>query len=176
VAGFDGDEPSSVRLCCSRNLAASSAITGIHKPDLTSQAVGRSILPSHYRNTFEGTMSAPYPGQGIEVPNEDGIVGEWVCQGQVFLFEQPADQSILVKRFSNGETGIGFNISMVSSEFKKSPADILRYNALKMLSLRVEDSPDKIPGADATELFIFTTPDGFELRIPVGSAVARGTA
>src|SRR5437763_6124822 len=121
-------------------------------------------------------MQPPYPGQGTEVPNDDGIVGEWVCQGQVFLFEQPTDQLILIKRFNNGETGIGFNISMVSSELNKTSSDILRYNTLQKLSVRIEETANIIPGADATELFIFTTPDGLELQIPVGSAVVRGTA
>jgi hypothetical protein len=121
-------------------------------------------------------MPPPYPGQGTEVPNEDGIVGEWVCLGQVFLFEQPTDQLILAKQFSNGETGIGFHVSIVSSELKKSVSEILQYNALKTLSVHIEETANIIPGADATELFVFTTPDGFELRIPVGSAVVRGTA
>jgi hypothetical protein len=120
--------------------------------------------------------SPPYLGQGTEVPEEDRIVGEWVCLGQVFLFEEPTDESILARKFSNGEAGVGFNVEIVASKLKKSVSDILRYNALKTLSVRVEDSPNIIPGADATELFIFTTPDGFELRIPVGSAVVRGTA
>ncbi len=121
-------------------------------------------------------MPPPYPGQGTEVPNEDGIVGAWVCHGQVFLFEQPADQQILIKQFGNGEIGIGFNVLMVSSELRRSVSDVLQYNALKTLSVRVEETANIIPGADATELFIFTTPDGVELHIPVGSAVARGTA
>src|SRR3974390_1006100 len=110
----------------------------------------------------------PYPGQGTEVPNEDGIVGQWVCRDQVFLFEQPADQPILVKRFSNGDVGIGFSVSFISSAMKKSVADILRCNQLKTLSVRIEATSAFIPGANATELFIFTTPDDLELHIPVG--------
>ena len=121
-------------------------------------------------------MLPPYPGQGTEVPNEDGIVVQWVCLGQVFLFEQPADQLILIRQFGNGEIGIGFNASMVSAELKRSVSDILQYNALKTLSVRIEETADAVPGADTTELFIFTTPDGDELHVPVGSAVARGTA
>jgi hypothetical protein len=121
------------------------------------------------------TLARPYPGQGLSVPREDGIEGEWVFQGQVFIFSKPTGINILSKHFSNGEKGIGFSLDALAKVMKKTAEQILAFNREQTLAVRWEKAPTAA-GADLTEFFVFTTPDGFELKAPVNMAAIRGSA
>ena|SRR5579859_3458399 len=119
----------------------------------------------------------PYPGQGTPLPEGVSYDGEWVIEGEVFIFRadppKSLGESVGIKR-PDGTESDGIDADDLAEQLEIGTAELFALNRSGLLFVEYRDKPSK-PGTVRMREFDFKTPT-MGIRFTIGAAQFAGKA
>jgi hypothetical protein len=110
----------------------------------------------------------PMENQGNALDPSLGLVGQWIIDETLFLFEPPPHKEFLVLRTAEGVI-YGLSAEELSFRFGIRPGALLVYNLRRQLTVRVGCvKPDR--GAERAWTFRFGLPGFSEVKLTLNAA------
>ena len=122
-------------------------------------------------------MSPLYPGQGLSLPAEAGINGEWVIENQIFLFQTHPPKALgefFGLHHSDGTEADGFDADILAEHLEIDTPSLLFFNQSHSLRVTIQSIPTR-PGADQSFRATFQTPNN-GVAITFSRAAIQGRA